>query len=431
MVWRSVTGRVCLSTHPGLTLQDQGYLPTVSTDPHASTAPRVLADRFELQHVLGRGGMATVWSAHDRRLDRTVAVKLLRDDLSEEHAHRIEREARAAARIDDPRVVKVLDLEHDADGTPFLVLERLEGRTLADEVRDGPLPVDRAARLVDDLLGGLGAAHERGVLHRDVKPTNVLVAGDGFRITDFGIASLDGEATTGDLMGTLVYVAPERFDGEPATPRSDVFSAAAVLYEALSGRQPFRGANPAESLDRLRSGRFDPLPDHVPAGLERAVTMALDPDPAQRPADAGVFGRLATGRDPVTDTLVGLDDEGDRTERLDHVLRVPAPSGAPAGPSADRTTVIARPEPAAPVAPPPPEPRTPLRDDPRVERLTAVLRRPQTIFVALGVLLLIAVLVAAASAGGGDGDGENPVTDSGGPADQLDQQLDRIEELGR
>ena len=376
--------------------------------------------------------MATVWSAHDRTLDRMVAVKVLRDDLSEEHADRIQREARAAARIDDPRVVKVLDLEHDADGTPFLVLEELEGRTLADELREGPLAAARAGRLAEDLLGGLAAAHERGVLHRDVKPTNVLAAGDGFRITDFGIASLDDEATTGDLMGTLVYVAPERFDGAPATPRSDVFSAAAVLYEALSGHQPFRGSNPAESLERLRSGRFDPLPGHVPAALERAITMALDPDPAQRPADAGAFARLAGGlADPVTDTLVGGPDQGDVTERLDHVLRVPAPGGDPAVPADDRTVVIDRPQEPAPVAPPPRAPRAPLREDPRVEHLAEVARRPQTIFVALGVLLLIAVLVAAASAGGGgDGDG-NPVTDGGEPVEQIEQQLDRIEELGR
>jgi serine/threonine protein kinase len=399
--------------------------------------PRVLAGRFELRRELGRGGMATVWSAHDRTLDRMVAVKVLRDDLSEEHADRIQREARAAARIDDPRVVKVLDLEHDADGTPFLVLEELEGRTLADELREGPLAAARAGRLAEDLLGGLAAAHERGVLHRDVKPTNVLAAGDGFRITDFGIASLDDEATTGALMGTLVYVAPERFDGAPATPRSDVFSAAAVLYEALSGHQPFRGSNPADSLERLRSGRFDPLPDHVPAALERAITMALDPDPAQRPADAGAFARLAGGvADPVTDTLVGSPDQGDITERLDHVLRVPAPAGDPALAADDRTVVIDRPQEAAPVAPPPaprtplPAPRTPLREDPRVERLAEVARRPQTIFVALGVLLLIAVLVAAASAGG-DGDARNPVTDGGEPAEQIEQQLDRIEELGR
>jgi serine/threonine protein kinase len=376
--------------------------------------------------------MATVWSAHDRTLDRMVAVKVLRDDLSEEHADRIRREARAAARIDDPRVVKVLDLEHDADGTPFLVLEELEGRTLADELRDGPLPTERAGRLVEDLLGGLTAAHDRGVLHRDVKPTNVLAAGDGYRITDFGIASLDDEATTGDLMGTLVYVAPERFDGAPATPRSDVFSAAAVLYEALSGHQPFRGSNPADSLERLRSGRFDPLPDRVPAPLERAITMALDPDPAQRPADAGAFSRLAGGgADAVTDTLVGAADHGDVTERLDHVLRVPAPSGAPAGPSDDHTAVIDRPQDPVPVAPPPPVPRTPFREDPRVERLREVARRPQTVFVAFGILLLIGVLIAAASAGDDGGDGVNPVTDGGEPAEQLEQQLDRIEELGR
>ena len=387
----------------------------------------MLADRFELRDVLGRGGMATVWSAHDRRLDRMVAVKVLRDDLSDEHTHRIEREARAAARITDPRVVTVLDLDHDADGTPFLVMEALDGRTLADELQDGPLPLVRAQRLAADLLGALAAAHECGVLHRDVKPSNVLADGDGYRVTDFGIASLDDDATDGDLMGTLVYVAPERFEGAPASPRTDVFSAAAVVYEALAGRQPFRHGDAAESLERMRTGRFDPLPDTVPAAVARAVTMGLDPDPGRRPADAGSFSRLIAG-DPLPSTEPV--EIADPTERLDRteVIAGPAqsaPAPAPDGPptSVLQNRVAPQQEPARPGL------LDRLRDDSRARQVSERLRTPQAFFIALGVLLLL-VLLFAASTGGGDG-GAAPLDPTGTPAEQLDQQLDRIEEIGR
>ncbi len=305
-----------------------------AVDPPLHTSADVLADRFVLQDVLGSGGMATVWSAFDRQLGRTVAVKVLRSGMSEEHAHRIEREARAAARIDDPRVVTVLDLQHTEDGTPFLVLEALDGRTLADELNDGPLPVERVERLADDLLGGLAAAHKCGVMHRDVKPSNILVFEDGYRITDFGIASVDDEtATNGDLMGTLVYLAPERFQGTPATPRSDVFAAAAVLYEALAGHQPFRGTSPSDSLARLRGGQMDPLPADLPDRLTIPIRQALDPDPDRRPSDAGAFARMLTAdpaqpteRIEVSDATVRLD----RTERLDPAsLPTPDPGSPP------------------------------------------------------------------------------------------------------
>ena len=415
----------------------------VTPGPTDQTHPRVLADRYELVEVLGTGGMATVWAARDRRLGRTVAVKVLRDDLSEEHAHRIEREARAAARIVHRRVITVLDLEHDADGAPFLVMEALEGTTLADRLRDGPLPLEDAQQLAEDLLGALAAAHEVGVLHRDVKPSNLLACDDGWCVTDFGIASLDDEgATKGDLMGTLVYLAPERFDGAPATPRTDVFSAAAVLYEALSGRQPFRGENAPDSLHNLRTGRFAPLPDQVPSHLAGAVAMALDPDPQRRPADAGAFARMVTaGPLPETDPV----EVGDVTEPITPLVgppteRVPdellggrdAPSPTPG----EHTVVLDRPvlpagaherrQPEGAIAPPEPA-RTPWADRGR-DLVQEAKRRPQLVFGAVGVLLLLALLVAAAS-GGGD---TEPSDDTGAePAVSLDQQLDRIAELGR
>ena len=410
--------------------------------PSEDAPSRVLADRFELREVLGTGGMATVWSALDRRLGRTVAVKVLRPDLSDEHAHRVEREARAAARIVDPRVVTVLDLEHDSDGTPFLVLEALEGRTLADELADGPLPLPRAMRLAEDLLGGLAAAHACGVLHRDVKPSNILLAGDGYRVTDFGIASLDDDATEGgDLVGTLLYVAPERFEGAPASPRTDVFSAAAVIYEALTGRQPFRDDGAAASLGRLRSGGFDPLPSRVPTAMARAVTMGLDPAPERRPVDAVAFADLVAAGPQAATQPVEVVDTTASLEQTSVIAREPAPAPEAAAPTAS-------PGPAASVGPPTsvlpnrvaapaaPEPRrrsrmAELRADPRTAALAARMRRPQSIFIALAVLLLIALLLAAAM-GPGDDRGTTPAPgQDGSPAEQLDANLDRIEEIGR
>lgn len=393
-----------------------------------SAPPRVLADRFELREVLGTGGMATVWSAHDRRLGRTVAVKVLRDDLPEDHTHRIQREARAAARIHDPRVVTVLDLDHDEDGVPFLVLEAFEGRTLADELREGPLSIPDAERLADDLLGALAAAHDHGVLHRDVKPSNVLRADDGYRVGDFGIASFDDDSATEEhLVGTLIYVAPERFDGRAASPRADVFSAGAVLYEAITGRQPFRGANTADSLERLRSGQVDPLPDHVPAPLATAIAAALDPDPQRRPADAGAFARMLSGAPLDATAPIEIDDP---TERLDGGTRVLPVAGHATSSSVfdDAPATDARaPRPAPPRAAPGPWER--LRDDPRAAAIAERVRQPQFLFITFAVLLLLAaLLVVAVDSDSGDG-GSPPA--GADPAAQLDAQLDRIEELGR
>ncbi|WP_436794163.1 serine/threonine-protein kinase [Actinospongicola halichondriae] len=375
------------------------------TDLHDDAPGRMLAGRFQFGEVLGSGGMATVWSAHDTRLGRTVAVKILHDHLSPEDASRIEREARAAARIADTRVVTVLDLDHTDDGTPFLVFEALSGRTLADELREGgALSTPRAEQLADDLVGGLGAAHDCGVLHRDIKPSNVLVDGAGFRITDFGIASVDDEtATRGDLIGTLGYLAPERFDGTPATPQSDVFSAAVVLYEAVTGRQPFRAPTATETIERLRAGRYDPLPDSTPARLRDTIVAGLDPDPARRPADARAFAA-----ETVTIGAPTVTVEPDLTERLDATEHL-APIAAPA--TEDEPDLRAH--------------LDSLLENPTVVDAVERAKRPQTIFVGLSVLLLLLLLFAATRDGGGTT--SPPAVDS---QQQLDQNLDRIEELG-
>src|SRR5205085_5453763 len=184
--------------------------------------PTTLADRYQLRGLIGRGGMGEVWAARDLRLERDVAVKRLSPHLASEPGvrERFEAEARAAAGLNHPNVVAVFDSgEHD--GVPFLVMELLPGRTLADELADGPLAPERARRIGAEVAAALAASHAAGVLHRDVKPGNVLLAADGTaKVGDFGIAkSTEGLdlTTTGTIVGTAAYLAPERLAGAPAT----------------------------------------------------------------------------------------------------------------------------------------------------------------------------------------------------------------------
>ena len=431
-------------------------MPLVRTD----LAEPTVADRYELRSVLGSGGMGTVWEAYDIRLGRTVALKVLRDDLPPSAALQLEREARAAARILDPRVVTVLDLARTADGNPSLVLACHAGNPLADELREGPLPPARLDRLVDDLLGALGAAHRCGVLHRDVKPSNVLSGEDGYRVTDFGLASLDDDQTTEtDIMGTLVYVAPERLDGARGSTRSDVFSAAVVLHEAATGRQPFRREQAIESIAALRSGDAPPLPDTLPEGLRAILRAALSPDPDDRPQDAAAMLEQIRST-PASVAAVGPDP----TIRLDATSVLPTPGAAatveapatgveperaavvPAtGPASERTVSV--PEgpavattvdvPPAPVAPDrDPEPALPpaLRQPGPLDDLRRALarqgRRPEVVIGGVAALLLVLLLLAVVLDRGDGADAT--VVDAGGDAPaSLDETLDRIQELGR
>lgn len=432
-------------------------VPLVRTD----LAEPTVADRYELRSVLGSGGMGTVWEAYDIRLGRTVALKVLRDDLPPSAAMQLEREAQAAARISDPRVVTVLDLARTADGNPYMVLECHDGRTLADELRDGALAPDRLDRLVDDLLGALGAAHRAGVLHRDVKPANVLAGDDGFRVTDFGLASLDDDQSTEtDIMGTLVYVAPERLDGARGSTRSDVFSAAVVIHEAATGVQPFRREQPVESIAALRTGNAPPLPDTVPEPLRRVLGQALCPDPDDRPADAGAMLAAIRSSEPVpgpdptvrldatsvlpapppgterTVTVPPVDDVAPDPAR-ERTVAVPAADEAPATPAPVRSVSVPAP-PVAPAAPAPsfaPEP-APARSGPGpldgVRRAVARHgRRPEVVIGLVAAILLLLLLLLVALDGGGD-DADGQVVDAGQEAPaSLDETLARIEELGR
>jgi eukaryotic-like serine/threonine-protein kinase len=266
---------------------------------------RRLGGRYRMEALLATGGMGEVWAARDLLLDRAVAVKVLGGALAGDGraAERLRREARAAARLDHPNIARVLDLgEHD--GRPYLVMELLEGESLAARIDlAGPLPAAEAARIVAAVADALEAAHQAGVVHRDVKPGNVFLTTSGeVKVLDFGIArsAHDTALTTGDLLGTAAYLAPERVLGDRATPAADIYALGVVLYELLAGHRPFAGDSEVE-LAMAHVNADPPLLDEVastaPPSLVAACHQALAKDPASRPASAAEFARLV--RTPV------------------------------------------------------------------------------------------------------------------------------------
>ena len=256
----------------------------------------LVAGRYELGDLLGTGGMSEVHAAMDHRLQRPVAVKTLKPEMAarEDVRRRFETEARWAARLTHPHAVAVYDTgEHD--GIPYLVMERLPGETLHDRIAEGPVDPDWLRRTATDVLGALAAAHENGIVHRDIKPGNILITPEGrAKVADFGIAKslgLDGDeprtdlTRTGQLVGTPSYLAPERLDGKPADARSDIYALGVVLYEALTGRKPFSGATPLAVAFAVKHDDPVPLdelrPDADPA-LVAAIGRAMARDPAAR-----------------------------------------------------------------------------------------------------------------------------------------------------
>ncbi len=255
--------------------------------------------RYELAHELGRGGMATVVLARDTALDRSVAVKLLTNRHDPDLRERFLREGRFAAKLSHPNVVGVYDTGEE-DGTPFIVMELVDGGSLADEVRRrGPLPAAEVVDLGRQACAGLEQAHARGLVHRDVKPQNLLLDGAGrLKVADFGIArSAEWSGTiteAGTLLGTAAYMAPEVVRGEQATPAADVYSLGAVLYELVTGRPPRRAASIA---DLVSEEPVRPPSEHVelPVELEDAIMRALAREPSARHGSAGELARELDG----------------------------------------------------------------------------------------------------------------------------------------
>ncbi|MFD5146965.1 serine/threonine-protein kinase [Streptomyces sp. NPDC058401] len=272
-------------------------------------AGAVLAGRYRLVESIGRGGMGKVWRAHDELLHRTVAVKELTAGLYVAQADRdvlharTQKEARAAARIQHPAVVTVHDvLEHD--DRPWIVMEYIDGPSLADAAKTaGRIEPREAARIGLHVLGALRAAHAVGVLHRDVKPGNVMLAKDGrVMLADFGIAAIEGDSSitrTGELIGSIDYLAPERVTGGAPDPASDLWSLGATLYTAVEARSPFRRTSPISSLQAVVNEE-PPAPTHAGV-LAPVITALLRKDPAKRPsADEAeqMFLQAMEGREP-------------------------------------------------------------------------------------------------------------------------------------
>jgi len=264
----------------------------------------LLADRYEVEEQVGAGGMSSVYRAHDRLLDRTVALKVMHQHYGSdpEYVERFRREARSVASLSHPNVVTVIDRgEHN--GRQFIVFEYVDGENLKQLIqRRGAAPVDTALELGIQIAQALSFAHQQGLVHRDVKPQNVLLNGDGrAKVTDFGIArSLDvkrGMTQTGTVLGTSEYIAPEQAQGHHVDEHTDVYSLGVLLYELLTGSVPFRGDNFVAVAMRHINDPPTPLhelrPD-VPPRVEQAVLRALAKDPQDRyPSMAAFCDELA------------------------------------------------------------------------------------------------------------------------------------------
>ncbi|MCU1487092.1 MAG: serine/threonine protein kinase with sensor(s) [Actinomycetia bacterium] len=283
-------------------------------DPEA----RVYGGRYELHRRIARGGMADVFLARDALLDRPVALKVLFPEFATDRAfvERFRREAQSAAGLSHANIVSVYDWGEE-DGTYFIVMEYVEGRSLAQIVRDeGPLLPDRAADVATDIAAALGFAHRNGVIHRDVKPGNVLISPLGqVKVTDFGIAravtTQDNLTQTGTVMGTATYFAPEQARGEQVDPRSDVYSLGVVLYELLVGQPPFTGDNPVSvAYKHVQEQAERPTKRNpaIPLALEAVVMKALAKNPANRYASADDLAadlrRFRDGRPVLAETML-------------------------------------------------------------------------------------------------------------------------------
>jgi eukaryotic-like serine/threonine-protein kinase len=364
-----------------------------------------LSGRYEIGDRLGSGGMSNVYRATDRILERAVAVKILAEHLSDDErfVERFRREALAVAKLIHPNIVQVYDTGID-DGRHYIVMEFVEGRSGAQILqREGPLDPDTAAEAGMQACAGLDYAHRRGIIHRDVKPGNLMLtggpAGGGamtVKLTDFGIArALEQTRITqvGSVVGTAAYLSPEQVRGEEATPATDVYALGVVLYQFLTGRLPYEGSTLAELAVRQQNER--PLPpstynDDVPDSLGSAVLRALEGDTARRYGSAAeLAGGLQLGLQGE-DVTLPLEEGADATKvlggetttrRLEQTerteLRPPSPTR--------------RPTPRVP-PPPPPRPATP----PAAPRRRSGFSRLVRFTLAAVALVLIAAAVATA-----------------------------------
>ena len=344
----------------------------------------VLAERYRLEERIAGGGMGEVWRAKDLLLERDVAVKLLRESLAEDPvvAERFRREALLAAQLSHPNMAGVYDYVQGGD-RPGIVMEFVDGETLAAKLaREGRLSVEAAVRTASGMLFALRSAHDAGIVHRDVKPGNVMLASNGdVKVTDFGVARAVSDHTlteTGMVIGTAHYLAPEQVAGGPATPVSDLYSVGAVMYEMLTGNKPFEAETPiAVAMKRLTE---DPRPvrsvrKDTPVAVAAVVDRALARDPAAR------FGSAVDMREALEAAYAGQTTPGAADPTPTEVLPVGEETAA-------GTTVAFQPAVSAPV--PSTEPRT------GEAPAAAVAERRRRDYKRLAVILPLVAVVAAA-----------------------------------
>ncbi|MFB9234536.1 serine/threonine-protein kinase, partial [Plantactinospora siamensis] len=304
----------------------------------------ILGHRYRLVAQLGAGGMGVVWRAHDEVLDRSVAVKVLNPRYAQDIAsrQRVLAEARAAARLTHPHVAGVYDYgESDTetgDRVPFVVMELLHGRSLSQRLKRGPLSVELALRICAEVGSALAAAHAHGLVHRDVKPANVMLTASGAKVVDFGLAAVAGEADdpegTGLLLGTPAYVAPERLAGDPVVAATDVYALGLILYLLLAGRMPWTAETATQMLAAHAYVEPAPLPrlTGVPPVVTDLVQRCLAKEPERRPGSEEVTVTLAhaAGIRVPLDGLADDDLEGHTDPDIKHPGRGSDSRGRPA-----------------------------------------------------------------------------------------------------
>jgi serine/threonine protein kinase len=361
---------------------------------------RLLGGRYRLGSLLGTGGVAEVYRAIDERLHRGVAVKLFRTDVAET-LHRHEEEMRLLARLNHPSLVTVYDTGDDeVTGQPYLVMALVEGATLAEQLRAGRLPMDRVGEIGASVADALAYVHGQGLIHRDVKPANVLISNAGrVFLADFGIARIVDSAhvtQAGDVLGTPAFFAPEQVSGEPVGPPADVYALGLVLLESITGQREYDGTSLEVAMARLT--RPPQIPPSLPAGWRAVLTGMLARDPATRLSAA-----------QVAEQLRRVDEFDERTQAIP--VLAPEPSTVMMSP---HTTVM------------PPVAAEPVAAQPELPR-----RRSRVPLVLLALVILAAVGVGVVLVEQDNSSGTRQCSTTTGPQlkGQLESDMQHIETL--